>query len=100
MSVTVHNTVILETPIEAIERVLEELVLNELDYEPMLCGSDLRSHLGTLCEGYRCGYHELPGPFVVIVEATERRGETFAVGCSTFIDLLWKQRKIEAAKAA
>jgi hypothetical protein len=71
-----------------------------VEYEFVLTRDDLRCHLGTLCEGYRCHFDELPGPFAVIAEATGRRSASFAVACSKFIDLLWKQRTIEASQAS
>jgi hypothetical protein len=91
-TVSVKNTVIMDTPLEAIDRVLEELQLHPGDNEVMIPSDEMLSHLGTLCEGYRCKYDGLPAAFAMMADTAHRRGSSFHFQRSRAMDLLWKER--------
>lgn len=87
------STAVLESPLQAIDQVLNDLSMDPSPTERRLSSKDMLTHLGTLCEGYRCKLDDLPGPFAAMAEAAHRRGMSFEFECSKFFDLLWQTRQ-------
>lgn len=87
MTIDFSRSVVASSPLEAID-----LVLEQLEHGPyrssMLTPSEAMSHLGTLCEGYRCKMSELPGGLGMMAEVLQRRGASFGIETAKFIDLL------------
>ena len=92
MSISATEVVVMQTPVEAIDHVLDDLLHDMSETEVALTGVEVISHLDTLCEGYRCRLNELPAPFAMMSETAHRRGASFNFERSKFMDLLWRYR--------
>lgn len=84
----------LESPAKAIDQVLQDLL--DSDGVEKLTVDEMKSYLATLCEGYHCGFSQLPEPFATMAEVARSRGATYGFDRSRFFDLLRSAKRAAA----
>ncbi|MBC7512135.1 hypothetical protein H7142_00525 [Candidatus Saccharibacteria bacterium] len=82
----------IDTPVEAIDLVFEELDLDPRTFEPRLCRETVLPLVDILRRGYGCDDDGLPMELAAVATMV-RLDVNFSVGLGVFIDMLWDLRQ-------